>query len=67
MNPVERLEVENERLADETDRLRIVLANILVEVNASSENTAIECRVRVIATRALLGKSDRVLDEQKRQ
>ena len=46
--------------ADEATCLRTALADILVVVNASIENTAIECHVRVIVTQALFGKGDRV-------
>ena len=46
-------------LADNTS-LRIDLGEILVVVNAATENTAIECHVRVIATQAMYGKGDRV-------
>lgn len=58
-----RTELERQRTLDtawqrEASCLRTALGEILEVVNKSTENTAIECHVRVIATQVLYGKGE---------
>lgn len=54
---VRQLDKANALLRTEADHLRTALADIMVVINASTGRaTAIEYQVRVIVTRALLGK-----------